>query len=198
MKCKHGLTWETCGHCQREKKLTIPFTPHLFRHRSGQMLGLTAGEPDSDGLVKVFAVRNTERKIGLEKTKTTDIVIDSKRTLVPRDTLRNLRKLAMSRAHIFEPDHPLTKRESSDRGPSRCWDCREPLSFQLGSLACCCCKYYVCKQGHCVCDFPGGKNYLDQFMSPGPGLPCEIELRFVCATIVRAITPQGAWASWIS
>jgi hypothetical protein len=199
MNCKHGLLWETCSFCQRER-LTKSFVPRLIYHQTEKLIGLTAGDPDPDGLVRVLALRIAGQQVSLELARVNPVGMepfvedgpDREKLPALRGTFR---KYAMDVAHINEPDRPRTQRECTGFGPSRCWCCRQPLSFANSSLACRACTYYVCSCGHCMCDFPGGRNYLDQFVPAGRGLPCDLELRSVCVSVVRAIARDGNWAT---
>ena len=91
--------------------------------------------------------------------------------------LEKFRKLVFELGYLFQPSKPLTTREQTEDGPPHCYKCRTRQSFKAGSLGCKQCGYYVCRCGTCMCGFPGGKNYLNQYIPPQPSLNCNPEER---------------------
>lgn len=190
-RCIHGLTKAYCSECRDSYQPLRQGNLQLFRYqsrdRTGNLtiisyrFGVTLKK--IPGTTTYYAFLNDKENWyrSIDETE----INTSMMTLSQMEQMRrDLRHLAMSRGLIFVPTDPLTQRETSNQGPAQCWHCETPLSYEHGSLGCSQCRYYICPDGYCMCGFPGGRNYLDQYIPPQPELRCDITRRTICMTVV--------------
>ncbi len=192
--CVHqtGMPCDWCFYC-RGQGLDLQFVPQLILRPEENAAGLVLSESLPRGYVMAMVVDNHveprfHRMLAAKAGK--DIA-----QLLPPDDQRELcailRKIATVAAHVFEPTGYLERRELSEHGPPHCWHCRETLGYDLRSLGCQLCRYYVCSRGFCLCDWPGGRNYLGDYFPPGPGYPFDREARQGFLKVVRHVSPNG-------
>ena len=219
IECRHGIEPEWCSVCREEEK-DRHFVPDLIPVGTDRIPALLLSEPNARGLVRVMVddPATPLREVYLEEVKKGALAerrlrdeainaapVESREQVrkivdefqsatgpVARSNRSILRVLALTRGYLFERTAPLTRREDiPSLGPSNCWHCPELLSHDRHSLGCTKCRYYVCSKGRCMCGFPGGYNYLDQFVPPGPGLPCDPDERRYYMRVVRHLSADG-------
>jgi hypothetical protein len=198
-RCRHGLIQEQCTVCRDNNAdiLRHPLTLFLLKPGIGEatetrpIFGLVLWKVSGSTLVKVFVDDPQQCCQEMDNSWIDEIVAARLSHPERKGILLSLRERALKNGLLFVPKEALTEREKGPDGPSHCAHCDRTLSFAKGSLGCTQCHCYVCPDGVCMCGFPGGRNYLQQFIPPQPELRCDAELRRICVGIVTRISSGG-------
>ena len=177
--CIHGLDVGCCAYCQ-EKREVQDLEPELVRVGTQPYLILRRFENEP---LKVMTLNECKP---IQEIEQPEIVNPSVKS-IREDFQDQFYDLALKKGFIFVPMRPLTTREQTEYGPTHSYKCKILLSLENGALGCTNCKCYVCLCGRCICGFPGGFNYLGQFIPPQPPLPCEREDRLEYLRVVRML-----------
>ena len=183
--CKHEIESNYCGIC-REYILESAISLKPFLLKSNNLIGLILDTPAEKGTIEVFLAAEKGEIARIKEEEIAEMALTE-------ESRTKLLKTAEETAWIWLPKGPLTSRENSEEGPSHCWNCKKTLSYTKGSLGCLVCGQYACICGSCICDFPGGRNYLWQFIPPGQGLPCDKVERQQYIRIIKALRHRGSF-----
>lgn len=177
--CKHGSpNEEWCERCRLEPPRG---TLRWFVNPDSKVAGVVLGAPNDEGTARVMLL-DDEGTVCPMRIPEESIVLEEPWASQPDSERRTLLvralEVAYASGHLFAPQHELAKRERSSAGPSHCWKCQRLVSYNLGSVGCLECGYYVCVCGHCVCGLdPGRRNYRNDWIPVQPPPPCEPIIR---------------------
>jgi len=191
--CKHeSPSEEWCVPCQLEPPRGAL---RWFVNPRSKVAGVVLSAPNYDGTVRVMLLD----EVGTIRSSLVPeelVVFEEPFVTRPDGDKRGLivRALAIAYAsgRLFAPKHELAVRELSSEGPSHCWKCKRIVSYNVGSVGCLQCNYYVCVCGNCVCGLdPGRQNYLRKYMPAQPPPPCKPIIRKEYVRIAKKLNDPG-------
>ena len=170
-RCKHGLDFDDCVAClSGPAPDAIP--PCIFLDTDGRY-GVAMSAANREGLSRVLVHRDSGLEITYLTVAPDDVARAKQRSHHEiADVLWDFVRAAAATGRFAAPTHALTHRERIGLQAPHCWKCRRVVGFKMQSMNCFSCNCYVCICGHCLCGFPGGMNYLEQFIPPQPPPPC--------------------------
>ena len=146
--------------------------------------------PDDLGRVKAFRL-SAQSPIEMIPTESVNIPADvATYESTKEEILKQFHELALRSGFLFHPSGPLTFREARQEGPSRCYECKTPVSFELNSLGCIQCSYYVCSCGRCLCGY-SGLNYRGQYFPQFPPISIARIDRVELVRVVKFCTSNA-------
>jgi len=186
----HGFEQEWCSFCKERTEIqNTYFEPQLIsKFDNNEQYGLVLSNPDTTGMVNVMWLSVNDHFERMNK-EFTDIQYVKQQPIFEQNRIKQgFRSIAIDKGSLFIPRHPLTRRERSEIGDTHCWQCKSKLSYVRGTIGCYRCGQYACICGHCMCDFPGGVNYLGQYIPPRKSSPFNNETRREYVKIVKAFS----------
>lgn len=184
--CKHGIDSRYCAICKKVNDIEDLYADALRRTADGSPI-IVLREIMGTKRFKVMSLDEDCSMQELDASKVHSMRPVKLSSAAGQRQLEQFGTLALNNGFLFQPGKPLTQREQMDEGPAKCYQCKTAVSYDGGSFGCMQCGNYVCRCGSCMCGYPGGKNYRDEWIPAQPPPPCRQEDRREYVRVARFV-----------